>query len=1033
MRDKPEAPLEGNVVRSDTTLPRADALIPTRESPTDEVRITSDDSAAANGPLARDNNTLSSPDTPVSAAANRLLVQAVALYRAEGNADDSAGKHHGKLQGDAAITPIRVGHAFKPVGDGVVVVPDAPELNPTERFTMMAWIRPEALAWSHVLSKSTNEDGPKRRGFHLGISPNRSFTGQFTAPGEPWAANQAWGQTESDAGQWLHVATTYDGRLLQLYKDGVCVASPEVGRKAICRTDANLIIGGLTASGGLRFKGLIDDAALFDRALSKTEIETIFRGTSVGKASADDLLTDAVAWYRGDGNADDSAGTHMGKLEGGAAFKAMKSRQVFDFGGTGSITVADAADLNPENRFTVMAWICPRTDPRSESVMISKIGKGSGNAGYELGLSPPDASLFVAFNAPGEQRRANMLRWWPRACGEWAHVAGRYNGDALHTFLNGAEIHGWNCGSHCGGKAVAPSRASFRISGDDDGQSRFDGLVDDVAFFNRALSNAEIETIYRGTFGELRGDDMGDFVRLRLGGRLQTPVEYAGPIDASFTARTNKLNIRMIYGRAWVIWNWEVNPKQLHLSRLDGTTLTIPVTPLEPDRWYAFRYIVTPQGTRILVDDAVVFEESRSNAIFPPAHVSIFTAETLGSTIDVKDFTVKPIEWLTAEQEAALARQTNAGTIDVLALIDATRDSRSGKWAKDFEGLHSPAHTYCAALRLPVAVPDEYNLTLVAERAIGWKGASPGLNAGLVGAGTQFGLATDCKEAAGLEMLNGKSSVENESTVHTGNLFKDGRASVVTYTVRRSGVELEIDGRQILNWHGKYSRLRLYGDWSTRVNAPIRLFLGTHCDWHFKALRLTPLTDANTNPPAAKEPAIDLLKTIDLQKHARGGWAFDGPVLVSPANASHAGVRFPGVVPDEYRLSIVAERPRGFQGPPQFHLGLVTRSSQATLVLDADHKSGLEAVGGKKYQENETTFQGDLFIDGVDSTIDCAVRNGGIRVDFDGRTIIDWHGDPRQLTPTWTQFGAPKRTFWIGTHCNYRIKKVELLPLGDKP
>ncbi|HQU47231.1 MAG: hypothetical protein B7Z73_14850, partial [Planctomycetia bacterium 21-64-5] len=396
---------------------------------------------------------------------------------------------------------------------------------------------------------------------------------------------------------------------------------------------------------------------------------------------------------------------------------------------------------------------------------------------------------------------------------------------------------------------------------------------------------------------------------------------------------------------------------------------------------------------------------------------------------DVKDLVVKPLEWLTPAQEEIVARHTNAGTIDVLALIDPTRDAKSGTWTADFEGLHSPRDSVNAALRLPVAVPDEYSLTIVAERAKGWKGMAPILNVGHVGAGKQFNSAIDWDGTAGLERIDGRHAHENESTVHCGNLFEDGRTSVVTYIVRRAGVKILFDGREVLKWKGDYRRFSLQDGWRNPIGSPLRLFLGTHCDWHFKAIRLTPLTVADAGSPAAKEPATDLLKTIDLKKHARGGWAFDGPVLVSPPNASHAGVRFPGVVPDEYRLRIVAERPRGFQGPPQLHVGLVTRLSQATLVFDADHKSGLEAVDGKMYHENATTFQGDLFIDGVESTIDCTVGKEGIRVDFDDHTIIDWHGDLRQLTPTWTQFGAPKRTFWIGTHCNYRIKKMELVPL----
>lgn len=402
-----------------------------------------------------------------------------------------------------------------------------------------------------------------------------------------------------------------------------------------------------------------------------------------------------------------------------------------------------------------------------------------------------------------------------------------------------------------------------------------------------------------------------------------------------------------------------------------------------------------------------------------------------GTVIDTWDSVADfggPLRQLTPDQRVLLERHSNSRTIDVLARIDPQRDAANGTWLKDNRGLYSPRGSSFAGLRLPIAVPEEYALTIVAERPIGWNGMLPALVVGLAAVPAQFVAIVDWEETTGLEPLDGKPAPDNESTAHCGSLFRDGHASVATYIVRRERVEILFDGRQVVSWTGDYRRFRDGGAWGTRTNSPLRLFLGTHCDWHFKAIQLTPLTDAKTASADAQQPRVNLLKTIDLQKHARGGWRFDGPVLVSPANVSHAGVRFPGVVPDEYRLRIVAERPRGFQGPPQLHVGLVTRLSQATLVLDADHKSGLEAIGGKMYHENATTFPGDLFIDGVESTIDCYVDKESIRVAFDGHTIINWHGDPRQLTPTWTEFGAPKRTFWIGTHCNWRIKKMELLP-----
>ncbi len=91
-----------------------------------------------------------------------------------------------------------------------------------------------------------------------------------------------------------------------------------------------------------------------------------------------------------------------------------------------------------------------------------------------------------------------------------------------------------------------------------------------------------------------------------------------------------------------------------------------------------------------------------------------------------------------------------------------------------------------------------------------------------------------------------------------------------------------------------------------------------------------------------------------------------------------------------------------------------------------------KALSGQQEEANanETTYSGQLFVPGVESTIDCLVRKQGIRVDFDGRTIIDWKGDRQRLASGWTaRAGAPKRNVYIGTHCNFRIKKLELLPL----
>jgi hypothetical protein len=290
-----------------------------------------------------------SMSSPVSQKALELLGRAVAWYRAEGDADDFAGKHHGKLSRDAAIIPIEAGHAFDFDGDGdFVEVPDAPELNPSEAFTLMAWVRPRFNKDCEVvISKIDASPGAKTAGYQFGLGPNHcSIVVQFNAPGEPWAANSFGANLRKPIsnGEWRHAAVTFDGETLRAYDSGDLVGSLYVGRKAVASSPAKFCVGGGNGQDGCSFPGAIDDAALFNQALNDTEIRDIYLGTQLGKVSAKPSRDEAphplpkgIGWYRGDGDASDSAGTNHGILKGSVKFGPGMLGKAFRFDGGGSV------------------------------------------------------------------------------------------------------------------------------------------------------------------------------------------------------------------------------------------------------------------------------------------------------------------------------------------------------------------------------------------------------------------------------------------------------------------------------------------------------------------------------------------------------------------------------------------------------------------------------------------------------------------------------------------------------------------------
>jgi len=67
-----------------------------------------------------------------------------------------------------------------------------------------------------------------------------------------------------------------------------------------------------------------------------------------------------VAWWPGDGTANDIAGINNGSLHNGATFAPGKVGQAFSFNGTSSyIRIADNPSLHFTSRMTVEAWIYP--------------------------------------------------------------------------------------------------------------------------------------------------------------------------------------------------------------------------------------------------------------------------------------------------------------------------------------------------------------------------------------------------------------------------------------------------------------------------------------------------------------------------------------------------------------------------------------------------------------------------------------------------------------------------------------------------
>ncbi len=79
------------------------------------------------------------------------------------------------------------------------------------------------------------------------------------------------GTTDVDDGRWHHVAGVYDGQFVRIYVDGIEESARKVGAASLSSNEQGVFLGCNSGSGEF-FAGEIDEAAVYTRALSATEI-----------------------------------------------------------------------------------------------------------------------------------------------------------------------------------------------------------------------------------------------------------------------------------------------------------------------------------------------------------------------------------------------------------------------------------------------------------------------------------------------------------------------------------------------------------------------------------------------------------------------------------------------------------------------------------------------------------------------------------------------------------------------------------------
>jgi len=183
---------------------------------------------------------------------------------------------------------------------------------------------------------------------------------------------------------------------------------------------------------------------------------------------------------------DGNDGTHLnsptpiaGKVAGALSFDGFDQ----------NVEIPDSSSLNPIDEITIDAWIFIKGNLPGTSDIVTKDAESNPDRQYLLLISGDKLRAHVNTGSLEVVNGSTSL-----SLNTWYHIAMTYDGNFLKVYLNGVQ----DASSAVTGSIITTAQP-VRIGGGAVpafNPQHFEGIIDEVEIFDRALSQPEIQAIY---------------------------------------------------------------------------------------------------------------------------------------------------------------------------------------------------------------------------------------------------------------------------------------------------------------------------------------------------------------------------------------------------------------------------------------------------------------------------------------------------------------------------------------------------------
>jgi hypothetical protein len=190
----------------------------------------------------------------------------------------------------------------------------------------------------------------------------------------------------------------------------------------------------------------------------------------------------AVDWYHAEGNADDSVGSHHGVANGGLSYAAGQTGQAFSFNGVNSY-VELGTFFNLQS-FSIVLWVNPSASQVPWADIIDNKHSLGKNWVIQQEGSSADTTLYYFYDG-------STFTFFHLTPGVWNHLAVTRSSGNLNTVY----VNGVAAGS-TPSSAIPYDSPDLKFGAWGNGGRNWNGLADEIVFYARELSSAEVEAMY---------------------------------------------------------------------------------------------------------------------------------------------------------------------------------------------------------------------------------------------------------------------------------------------------------------------------------------------------------------------------------------------------------------------------------------------------------------------------------------------------------------------------------------------------------